>query len=120
MPVSHWRHPHLLLEERAESRGIGEVEDVGYLLYALVRRGYERDGTLRYRLKHQLLHRAARHRLNQGREVFRRQTQTVGIEADTSLTVVITVDELHELHVGLELARRSIVVMLREFVEDAA
>ena len=120
MPVSHWRHSYLLLKERAEGRSVGEMQDVGNFLYALVRCGYERNGTLCYCLENKLLHGAARHRLYQGSEVFRRQTQTVGIEADTSLAVVILVDELHQLHVCLELACRSIVVVLREFAEDAA
>ena len=39
LAIIDWRDAHLLLEECAEGRGVGEVEIVGYFLYALVSAG---------------------------------------------------------------------------------
>ena len=110
----------MLLEECAESGSVGEVEYVGYFLYALVGARDEIDGFLRYSLEHELLHRTARHRLHELCEVLWRETQAVGVEAYAALVHVVLVDELHELHVRLEFAVRLVAAVTREFAEDAA
>ena len=120
MTIVDGRHAHLLLEECAEGGGVGEVEYIGYFLYALVCARDKVDGFLRYSLEHELLHGAARHRLHELRKVFGRETQAVGIEAHTAFAHIVLVDELHQLHVGLQFAARLVVAVAREFAEDAA
>ena len=120
LSVNRRRHAHLLLEESAESRGIGKVQQVGNLLNALVGGADERDSLLGDGLEYELLHGAARHRLDERREVFGRQTQAVGIEAHAAFADVVAVYELHELHEGVELAARFVVAVLRQLAEYAA
>ena len=57
--VVNRRHAHLLLEESAKGRGVGEVEIVGDFLNALVCVVDKEDGFLGYCLKDKLLYGAA-------------------------------------------------------------
>ncbi len=120
MTIVDGRHAYLLLEECAEGGGVGEVEQVGDFLYALVGAGDEIDGFLRDSLEHELLHGAARYRLHELREVLWRETQAVGVEAYAALVHIVLVNELHELHVGLQFTVRLVAAVAREFAEDAA
>ena len=59
MTIVDGRHAYLLLEECAESGSVGEVEYIGYFLYALVGACDEVYGFLRDSLEHELLYGAA-------------------------------------------------------------
>ena len=111
LAIIDWRDAHLLLEECAEGRGVGEIEIVGYFLYAFVGAGDEVDGFLCDSLEDELLHRTARYRLYELCEVFGRETQAVSVEAHAALVHVVGVDELHQLHVGLQFAARLVAAV---------
>ena len=88
------------------------IQLVGNLLYTLVGGGDKGNRLLRYCLEHKLLHTATRYGFDERSEILGRKTQAVGIEPHSPLTGIIAVDELHQLHIGFELAARSIITLL--------
>ena len=77
------RHPHLLLEECAKIRSIGEAELIGNLLNIFLRILQQRDTLTDNRLEYKFLHRIPTDAFGKSRKVFRRQTEFIRIEFHT-------------------------------------
>ena len=91
------RVPRLFLEESAEGRGVGERQVVGNLLNGLARRVDEEDASPDDGFEDELLHGISADRLHEGGEIFRRETEFVGIERHLAFVLEVLADEGDEL-----------------------
>lgn len=95
--VARRRGARMLFEVFAEERLCREVQVVGDLLDAHPRVLQQRLGLQDHRLVDPARRRLAAHLLDHRRKVFRRDVQLFGIEANIPFTLVVLLQQRHEL-----------------------
>ncbi len=90
------RHPHLLLEECAKIRSIGEAEFIGNLLNIFLRILQQRDTLTDNRLEYKFLHRIPTDAFGKSRKVFRRQTEFIRVKFHSPFLHIMFLNQLNQ------------------------
>ena len=116
--VFRWRHADMFFKVLTKERLVGEVEFLGYFLYALLSVAQEHTQLHRNIRVYPIVWRALRHCLHCLRQIFRRDAQLFGIPSNTAFATEIILYKLQELREDVLGACLALVVLGLHRIDD--